>query len=57
MPSTASSWLSKIFTGPSNFEVAGVDARRLHDAAVGGEIAVEHREAAVPGERVLGDRG
>ena len=35
-------------------EDARVDARRLHDAAVEREVAVEHREAAVLGEGVLG---
>ena len=35
-------------------EIAGVDPRRLHDAAVERDVAVEHREAAVLGEGVLG---
>jgi len=36
------------------FEDAGIDAGRLHDAAVGGDVAVEHGEAAVPGIGVRG---
>ena len=34
-----------------------VDAGRLHDAAVIGEVAVEHGEAAILGEGVLARRG
>ena len=40
--------------GPENMRIAGVDAGGLHDAAVVGEVAVEHREAAVLREGMLG---
>ena len=40
--------------GPLELEAAGVDPRRLHDRAVERDVAVEHREAAVLGEGMLG---
>ena len=51
---TAASWLSKTRAGPVNFRMRFVDAGRLHDAAVEREVALEHGEAAVLGEGVLG---
>ena len=38
---------------PLELQDAGVDARRLHDAAVEREVALEHGEAAVLRERVF----
>ena len=50
MPSTASSWLSKTRARAGEVEDARVDAGGLDDAAVLGDVAVEHGEPAVLAE-------